>query len=201
MEGVNPIRSVAVRLEHDRVVAAAIAARGRTQLSGWWLYPLLFIANLIGVWQGGLASFYLIQYLSFEAMYRFGGTITLVLPALLCMALSILALALFEAINRQIFLKSMAAAGTPMELDAIYEIRPEGLKLISDRIEILSRWPAVDTVTKVGKDWVLQAEQLTFLIPENSFADGGNERDFMCDLRSRLSSDALERSPELRNLT
>ena len=201
MEGVNPIRSIAVRLEHDRVIAAAIAARGRRQLSGWWLYPLLFTANLIGVWQGGLASFYLVQYLPFDAMYRFGGTITLVVPALLCMALSILALALFEAINRRIFLKSMAGAGAPMELDAIYEIRPEGLKLVSDRIEIFPRWPAVDTVTRVGKDWVLQAEQLTFFVPGNSFADGDDERDFLHELRSRLSPHALERSPDLHNLT
>ena len=193
-----PARSINVRLAHDQVIAAAMAARGRGRISGWWLYPILLGANLIGVWQGGLAAFYIVQYLPFEAMYRFGGAIVVVLPALLCMALSILAMALFEAIGRKVFLKSMATAGVPMEIDAVYQILPEGLKLVSDRIEILPRWQAIDTVAKVGESWVLQAEQLTFLIPGDSFADADVERGFMREVRAQLSPETLDRSPELQ---
>lgn len=198
MERVSPIRSIDVRLAHDEVIAAAMATKGRGRISGWWLYPMLLGANLIGVWQGGLAAFYLVQYLPFETMYRFGGTIVIVLPALLCMALSILALALFEAIGRRNFLKSMATAGVPMEVDAAYEIHLEGLRLVSDRIDIFPRWQAIDTVAKFGDGWVLQAEQLTFLIPGGSFVDAAGEHEFMRDLRTRLSPEALNRSPELR---
>ena len=200
MERISPIRSIDVRLAHDQVIAAAMASKGRGRLSGWWLYPILFGANLIGVWQGGLAAFYIVQHLPFETMYRFGGAIVIVLPALLCMALSILALALFEAIGRRIFLKSMATAGVPMEVDAAYEIHLAGLRLVSDRIDIFPRWHAIDTVTKFGKSWVLQAEQLTFLIPGNSFVDAAEELEFMSDLRARLSAEALDRSPDLQRL-
>lgn len=200
MGEVNNIRSVGARLSHDKVIAAAVAAKGRRQLSGFWLYPLLFAASLVGVWQGYLAAFHIVQYLPFTAMARFGGAVAIIVPALLCMALSILALALFERTSRRMFLRAMTEAGVPMERDVSYEVHPEGLKLVSDRIDIFPRWAAVDQVDRIGDDWVLQADQLTFLIPGDSFADSEQERTFMIAMREHLPAATLERSRELREL-
>ncbi len=196
----NAVRSIDAHLSHERIIAAAMAAKGRRRLSGYWLYALFLAASLIGVWQGHLAAFYLAQYLPFAAMARFGGAIAVLVPALLCMALSIIALAVFEGMAQRMFLRDMARAGVPMERDVSYEIHPEGLKLLSDRIDIFPRWAAIDQVDRIAGDWVLQTDQLTLLIPGDSFADEGQERDFITDLRGHLPEATIERSPELRDL-
>ena len=194
------MQSIKARLSHKRVIAAALASGGRQRLSVWWLILLFFAANALAIWQGYLAAFYLVQYLAFDYMYRFGATVQIFLPAVLATLLCFIALAFFEAEARRRYLRSMTDVGVPPEREVTYEIRTDGLMLTSDKIDIFPKWSAIDTVEKLGKDWVLQAEQLTFLIPHDSFASADEEHEFMDALRSHLPQAALDRSPDLRKL-
>ena len=197
----SEVPSVSSRLSHRKVMGAAMASRGRRRLSSYWLYLLFFIAIAIAVWQGYIAAFLLAQRLSFDWMFAIGTWLPILMPALLGMALCILALALYEGLSQRRYLRSMRDAGVPMDRDVVYEIHPEGLKLVSDRIVIFPMWDAIDFVEKIGDDWVLQAEQLTFLIPGDSFADEAAEREFLTALAGHLSAETLSRSDDISPFT
>ena len=49
------------------------------------------------------------------------------------------------------------------------------LRVSTERITIFPKWGAVDSVEHHALGWVLSADQLTFLIPRDSFADEAAE--------------------------
>jgi hypothetical protein len=91
-------------------------------------------------------------------------------------------------------LSEFTRLGIPLEREGTYEILPEGLRLTTDRIEIFPRWEAIDTIERVKFGWALSADQLTFLIPEKSFAEKAELRTFLAAILSRMSDAARERS-------
>ena len=98
-----------------------------------------------------------------------------------------------RAIGRA-YLRNFTRLAIPLEIEALYEILPEGLRLTTDRIVIFQRWHAIDTVERVKQGWVISADQLTFLLPGESFTDEASERALIAAVLERLSEPALERS-------
>ena len=79
-------------------------------------------------------------------------------------------------------------------MEALYEVLPEGLRLTTDRTTLFPRWHSIDTVERVPQGWTLSADQLTYLLPRESFADEPSERELIAAIVENLSDPARERS-------
>ena len=97
---------------------------------------------------------------------------------------------------RRSYLRNFTRLGIPTEIDALFEILPEGLRLSTERITIFPRWEAIDRIERHRFGWVLSADQLTYLIPHKDFADQDAERAFIGALVEKLTPQARERSKE-----
>jgi hypothetical protein len=180
-------------LKHREVMAAAMAARSRA-LSLHWLYVVLILGLVLAVWAGHLFAFWFVQQLSFEWMFAIGAYLPTLIPALFAwFAVVLVARIQNRAIGRA-YLRNMAKLGIPLEGEVLYEVLPEGLRLTSDRITIVPRWQTIDTLERVPQGWALSADQLTFLIPRDSFEDEPAERALIAAILERMSGPAQERS-------
>lgn len=180
-------------LKHREVMAAAMAVRSRA-ISLPWLYVVLILGLLLAVWAGHLFAFWFVQQLPFEWMFAIGAYLPTVIPALFAwFAVVLVARIQNRAIGRA-YLRNMAKLGIPLEGEVLYEVLPEGLRLTSDRITIFPRWEAVDTLERVPQGWALSADQLTFLIPRDSFDDEAAEKALIAAIFERMSRPAQERS-------
>jgi hypothetical protein len=182
-------------LKHDEVMKASMAARSR-RVSVWWVALLLAVGLLLAIEWGHIFAFWFVQRLPFEVMFAVGPSLPTTIPALFALVAVILVGTAQNWAVRRAYLKNFQRLSIPTEIEAAFEILPEGLRLSTDRITIFPTWPAVDTIESCGTGWVLSADQLTFLIPRDSFADRDAERAFVAALVERLSAEARERSPE-----
>jgi hypothetical protein len=182
-------------LRHDEVMKASMAARSRT-ISGTWLGLLLGAGLIAAVWAGPLAAFWFVQRLPFEVMFAIGTSLPTVITALFALIAVLLVGSIQNWAVRRAYLRNFTRLGIPTEIEAQFEILPEGLRLSTDRIEIFPKWHAVDTVERAESGWVLSADHLTFLIPAASLADKDAERVFLAALVERLTPAARDRSPE-----
>jgi hypothetical protein len=191
---VTPPLSQRVRLSHERVMAASIAARSRPVPSyGWYLLWLLAVLALI-LWGGDLLVFWFVQQLPFEWMFAIGPYLPLIVPTLLLVIGVVVVSIFYNRMVRRSYLRHMKRLGVPLEIDAVYEILPEGLRLTTERIEIFPKWHAIDTISRVADGWVVSADQLTFLIPSHSFTEQAEERNLIGELVSHLAPEARARS-------
>jgi hypothetical protein len=196
MGEVTPLLSQRVRLSHTRVMAASIAARSRPVPSyGWYLVALLAVMALT-LRAGDMLVFWFVQQLPFEWMFAIGTYLPVVLPTLLLVFGVVVVSIFYDRLVRKSYLRQMRRLDIPLEIDALYEIVPEGLRLITERIEIFPKWHAVDTVSQVADGWVVSADQLTVLIPSESFADLAEERRFMEELLAHVPSETRTRSAQ-----
>jgi len=182
-------------LRHDEVMKASMAARSRA-ISVTWLLVVLAFGLLLAVEAGHRLAFWLVQRLPFDMMFALGPSLPTVIPALLTYLVVIFVGTLQNRAVRAAYLKTFDRLGIPTEIEATFEILPEGLRLSTERITILPRWSAIDTIEWAGTGWVLSADQLTFLIPRASFADRETERAFVTALLERLTPEARGRSPK-----
>ncbi len=182
-------------LSHRRVIAAAMAARSRS-VSVHWLSTALFVGLLAAVWFGHFATFWTVQQLPFAWMFAIGTYLPTLIPAVLAyLVVALVASVQNRAISRA-YLANFAALGIPQEIEARFEVLPEGLRVSTERITIFPRWAAVDTIERGADGWVISADQLTFLIPHDSFADQAAAQSFVAAIVSHLTEGARERSPE-----
>ena len=181
-------------LSHSEVMAAALESRARRQLSAWWYFAGLGVALAAAIWASGPLAFLLVQRMPFEWMFAVGiyvPTILMVLFGLL--GILLVSWAYSHAVRRKL-LREFTRAGIPLEIEGLYEILPEGLRLTTDRIEIFPRWEAVDTIDRVGAGWTLSADHLTFLLPDKSFADEAAQRAFVAAILAHMREPARARS-------
>jgi hypothetical protein len=183
-------------LRHDEVMAASMAARRRS-ISANWVLALLMVGLIAAVWAGHLAAFWLVQQLPFGLMFAIGTSLPTSIPALFAFFVVVLVGSLQNWAIRRAYLRNFAKLGIPTEVDALYEILPEGLRLTTDRITLLPKWQTIDSIEPSKGGWVLSADHLTFFIPRERFADRAAERAFMAGLVDRLSDKARERSGEV----
>ena len=182
-------------LSHRRVIAAAMAARSRT-IPVYWLTAALFVGLLAAVWLGHLVAFRAVQQLPFEWMFAIGTYMPTLIPALLAyLVVALVASVQNRAISRA-YLANFTRLGIPQEIEARFEVLPEGLRLTTERITVFPRWSAVDTVERGTDGWVLSADHLTFLLPHDSFADEATARAFVAAIVEHLTEAARERSAD-----
>ena len=182
-------------LSHRRVMAAAMAARSRA-ISVYWLALLLAVGLVLAIEWGHLFAFWFVQQLPFTVMFAIGPTLPTTIPALFALVVVILVGSVQNWAIRRAYLKNFKRLAIPTEIEATFEILPEGLRLSTDRITIFPKWSAVDTVEWAVSGWVLSADQLTFLVPRASFTDKNAERAFVAAVLERLTPEARERSPK-----
>jgi hypothetical protein len=180
-------------LKHDEVMKASMRARSRA-ISVNWLFVMLGVGLILAVEFGHRFAFWLVQQLPFELMFAIGASLPTVIPALFALVVVIFVGSIQTWAVRRAYLKNFTRLAIPTEIEATLEILPEGLRLSTDRITILPRWHAVDTVEWAGTGWVVSADHLTFLIPRASFADSDAERTFLAALLDRLTPEARQRS-------
>jgi hypothetical protein len=181
-------------LKHREVLAAALAARSRS-IALYWISTALFLGLVVAVWAGGLVTFWFVQQLPFEWMFAIGPTLPTVVTALFAyLVVALVSWGQNWAIGRG-YMRNFKRLGIPLEIDALYEVLPEGLRLTTDRMTIFPRWHAIDTVERVKQGWALSADQLTFLLPRESFADETTERLVIAAIVENLTEPARERSP------
>jgi len=181
-------------LKHRQVLAAALAARSRL-ISLHWLAVGLLLGLILAVWAGGLFSFWFVQRLPFEWMFAVGPYLPTTVTALFAYFLVVLVSWLQNRAIGQAYLRNFTKLGIPLEVDAVYEVLPEGLRLTTDRTTLFPRWHSIDTVERVPQGWVISADQLTYLLPRESFADEASERALIAAIVENLSEQARERSP------
>ena len=170
-----------------------MAARSRS-VSVPWFSVGLFVGLVAAVWLGHVAAFWLVQQLPLTWMFAIGTELPTVVPALLAyLVVAFVAHAHQGAIRRAV-LNSFAVLGIPLEFEARFEVLPEGLRVSTDRITIFPRWAAVDTIECATDGWAISADQLTFFLPSDSFADETAERAFVTALVGHLSAEARGRS-------
>lgn len=180
-------------LKHDEVMKASMAARSRA-ISVNWLLFMLVVGLLLAVEAGHWFAFWFVQQLPFEIMFAIGTSLPTVVPALFAFIVVIFVGRVQNWAVRRAYLKNFKRLTIPTEIEATFEILPEGLRLSTDRITIFPRWHAVDTVEWAGTGWVVSADHLTFLLPRASFADRDAERAFVAALLDKLTPEARERS-------
>jgi hypothetical protein len=189
-----PIQHRAV-LRHDEVIQASMASRSRT-VSVTWVLVLLFVGLVVAVEASHRVAFWFVQQLPFSAMFTIGAWIPTIVTALFAFVASVLAGSIQTWAVRRSYLRNFAALGIPKESDALFEILPEGLRLSTERLTLFPKWQSIDTVERHELGWVLSADQLTYLVPHESFADGDAERAFVAAIVEHLSSEARDRSPD-----
>jgi len=182
-------------LRHDEVMKASMAARSRA-ISPTWLGLMLGTALFVAVWAGPLLAFWFVQQLPFELMFAIGPSLPTVITALLALIAVLIVGSVQNWAVRRAYLGNFVKLGIPTEIEALFEILPEGLRLSTDRLTIFPKWRAVDTVERAESGWVLSADQLTFLVPQASFADRDVERAFLAAVVDRLTPEGRARSPE-----
>jgi len=182
-------------LKHRQVLAAAQAARSRP-ISLNWLAVALLVGLYLAVWTGGLFAFWLVQRLPFDAMFAFGPYLPTLTIAVFAYGVVVLTSAVQNRVIHQAYLRNFTRLGIPLEVEALYEILPEGLRLTTDRVILFPRWHAIDTVERVPQGWVISGDQLTYLLPRESFADETTERALIAAIVEKLTDPARERSPE-----
>ena len=182
-------------IKHDEVMKASMAARSRA-ISVYWLALLLAAGLVFAIERGHLFAFWFVQQLPFEVMFVIGTSLPTVIPALFALVAVILVGSVQNRAVRRAYLKNFKRLAIPTEIEACFEVLPEGLRLSTDRITIFPKWIAVDTVEWAATGWVLSADQLTFLVPRASFADEEAERAFVAAVFERLTPEARERSPK-----
>jgi hypothetical protein len=180
-------------LKHDEVMKASMAARSRA-ISVNWLLVMLGIGLVLAVEAGHWFAFWSVQQLPFDMMFALGASLPTVIPALFALIVVIFVGSIQNWAVRRAYLKNFTRLAIPTEIEATFEILPEGLRLSTDRITILPKWHAVDTVESAGTGWVISADHLTFLVPSASFADPDAERAFLAALLDKLTPEARERS-------
>jgi hypothetical protein len=180
-------------LSHRRVIAAAMAARSRT-VPVHWLSAALFVGLVAAMWLGHLVTFWAVQQLPFEWMFAIGTYLPTLIPAVLAYLVVALVASMQNRAMSRAYLANFTRLGIPQEVEVRFEILPEGLRATTERITIFPRWAAVDTVERGADGWVLSADQLTFLIPHDSFADEGAARSFVAAIVEHLTERARERS-------
>ena len=183
------------RLKHDEVMAASMASRARAVSAGW-VIVLLMLGLIVAIEGGHLAAFWFVQQLPFPVMFAIGPALPTAVPTLFAFIVVLVIGSVQSWAIRRAYLRNFARLAIPTEIDALYEILPEGLRLSTDRITLLPRWAAIDCIERGDVGWVLSADQLTFLIPRDGFADRAAERAFLAGLVERLSDKARERSAE-----
>jgi hypothetical protein len=181
-------------LKHRQVLAAAMAVRSRSSSLHWLVSTALFAGLLLAVWAGGLFSFWFVQQLPFEWMFAIGPDLPIVATALLAYCVVVLVSWLQNRTIGWAYLRNFSRLGIPLEVEALYEVLPEGLRLTTDRIVIFPRWHSIDTIERVPQGWAISADQLTFLLPRESFADEASERVMIAAVLENLSEPARERS-------
>ena len=181
-------------LSHRRVLAAAMAARSRA-VSLHWLSVGLFLGLMAAVWAGHAITFWFVQQLPIAWMFAIGTYLPTLVPALLAFFVMALVGSLQNRAVSRAYLSKFDRLGIPREIDAQFELLPDGLRLSTDRITIFPRWHAVDTVERGSEGWVIYADHLTFLVPHDSFAAEAAERAFVATLVGHLTAEARERSP------
>lgn len=182
-------------LSHDRVMAAAIAAKARSMPSRWWYYLALILALSLAIWLGHFAAFMVIQRLPFDWMFAIGRYVPVVVPALVGLCAVIVVDAIFQRLAQRAYLRNFDRLDIPRTIEATFEILPAGLRVTTPRITILPKWATIDTVERVDDGWVISADQLTFLAPHGSFAGPEDERRFVRALVAPLGDAARKRSP------
>jgi hypothetical protein len=185
-------------LKHDEVMKASMAARSRA-ISVNWLLFLLVVGLTLAVEAGHWFAFWFVQQLPFEMMFAIGTSLPTMIPALFAFIVVVLVGSVQNWAVRRAYLKNFTRLAIPTEIEATFEILPEGLRLSIDRITIFPKWQTVDTVEWAGAGWVLSADHLTFLVPRASFADRDAERAFLAELVGKLTPEARERSPKAVN--
>jgi hypothetical protein len=182
-------------LKHDEVMKASMAARSRA-ITANWLVLMLAVGLIAAVELGHLFAFWFVQQLPFEVMFAIGTSLPTVIPALFALIAVLMVGSIQNWAVRRAYLKNFERLHIPTEIEAVFEILPEGLKLSTERITILPKWTAVDTVEWTGTGWVLSADHLTFLLPRDSFAGRDDERTFVAAVLEKLTPDARQRSPK-----
>ena len=180
-------------LKHDEVMKASMAARSRA-ISVNWLLFMLVVGLLLAVEAAHWFAFWFVQQLPFEVMFAIGTSLPTVITALFALVVVVFVGRVQNWAVRRAYLKNFKGLAIPTEVEATFEILPEGLRLSTDRITIFPRWHAVDTVEWAGSGWVLSADHLTFLLPRASFADREAERAFVAALLDKLTPEAREGS-------
>lgn len=180
-------------LKHRQVLAAAMAARSRP-LSLYWLVAGLIVGLLLAVEAGHLVAFWLVQQLSFGWMFALGPYLPTFVAALFAYLVVVMVSWVQNRAIGRAYLRNFTRLGIPLEVDALYEVLPDGLRLTTDRSTIFQRWHSIDTVERVPQGWVVSADQLTFLLPGESFTDEAAERAVIAAILEKLSEPALERS-------
>ena len=181
-------------LKHNDVMKASMASRSRPT-SVTWIGLLLGVGLFLAIELGHRFAFWLVQQLPFDAMFAIGTSLPTVIPALFALIAVIFVGAIQNWAIRRAYLRNFPKLGIPAEIDAEFEILPDGLRLTTDRITIFPKWQAIDRVERLDLGWVLSADQLTFLIPRASFADEAAEGTFIAALVDKLSPEARQRSP------
>ena len=189
-----PIEHRAV-LRHEEVMQAAMASRSRP-VSVAWLLMLLVVGLIVALEAGHRTAFWFVQQLPFSVMFAIGTWLPTTIPALFAFVVVVLVGSIQNRAIHRSYLRNFTALGIPREIDALFEILPEGLRVSTERLTIFPRWQAIDMVERGKLGWVLSADQLTFLITHRSFSDDDAERAFIAALVAHLSSPARDRSPD-----
>ena len=134
------------------------------------------------------------QQLPFDWMFAVGPYLPTTVSALFAYLAVVMTSWLQNRAIGRAYLRNFTKLGIPHEVEALYEVLREGLRLTTDRTTLFPRWHSIDTVERVPQGWTLSADQLTYLLPRESFADEASERELIAAIVENLSDPARERS-------
>ncbi|MGX7895017.1 hypothetical protein [Tsuneonella sp. HG222] len=183
-----------VTLRHAEVMEAAVAARGGRRAASLLFTLALLLALMLAIAGGHMAAFMLAQVLPFEAMMIFAPYGSTVVPALFALVALKIVLDAESRLAGKAYLAKMRALGIPLERAATYRVLNEGLQLATERVDLLVRWPAIDSVEKGRLGWAISGDQLTMLLPYASFASEEEQRAFLAAIVGRMDQAHRNRS-------
>lgn len=105
-------------------------------------------------------------------------------------------LALAQRRHREKFFAGLRKRGMPDSVNVAFAVSDLGLQIASPRIQHSVTWDAVLEIVSAPGAWLVQADQLTILVPHGAFASDADQREFIKGMLAHMSPEARDRSVE-----
>lgn len=185
-----------IGLEEALDVAPAATAR----MIGPQRFVLIY--QIVGVSAGMLVGALLSAWLP-AAFAAFGSRVPVLLePLMLVFGLLgwSLGLSRAQSLHRAKFVAGIRRRGMPAEVTMSFAIEDAGLRIATPRMTYCIAWDAVLELVETSRAWLIQADNLTFVLPRRAFSDKLQEKAFLARLLGRVRPEVKARSVEADRL-
>ena len=90
--------------------------------------------------------------------------------------------------------RSWDARGVPPQLGVTFRIDEDAFRVLSARVDLIARWPAVTELYRSPDGWLITSDISSLYVPLSAFATPEDERTFVRQVLERMPPQARERS-------